>query len=109
VIDATGLISAVRANPVLDDLIERYSLPLNPKGQLEVTPQFELEALRNGTGRAFCAGIATLGGPYAPVDSFLGLQYAAFASAELLRDELEPSGPLRSCARWWRWVAGSAP
>jgi hypothetical protein len=109
IIDATGLISSVDSNPVLADLIQRYGLPLNEEGRLAVSPDFELEALRNGPGRAFAAGVATLGGPYAPVDSFLGLQYSAFAAARLLSGELAPEGPLRSLGRWWRWATGREP
>ena len=36
---------------------------------------FEVKGTRNTDGMIFASGSATLGGPYATVDSFLGLQY----------------------------------
>lgn len=109
VIDATGLVSSVRANPVYDDLLDTYHLPRNPQGRLEVDDAFELGAMRNGQGRVFAAGVATLGSGYAPVDSFLGLQYSALASLEALRDRVVPLRPLPSLRAWSRWVSSSAP
>jgi len=109
IVDATGLISSIHGNPVLADLVQRYSLPLNPQGRLDVTPDFELEALRNGNGRAFAVGVSTLGGPYAPVDSFLGLQYAAVRICESLRGPARVPSGLASARAWWRWVRGVAP
>ena len=106
VVDATGLVSQLDANPVLGDLVETHALPLNVQGRLEVAPDFEVRALRNGSGRFYAAGVATLGGPYAPVDSFLGLQWSAMASLDTLVPRLTPG---RSFAQWRRWVAGRAP
>jgi hypothetical protein len=54
----------------------------------------------------FASGSATLGGPYAGVDSFLGLQYAALH----ITDELarlgfcRRIGVARSLSQWWRWA-----
>ncbi len=109
VIDATGLVSSVRANPLLADLIDTYGLPRNPQGRLEVDETFELRALRNGDGRVFAAGVATLGSGYAPVDSFLGLQFSALASLEALSRRVPAMGPIRSFGAWTRWATGSAP
>ena len=109
VIDATGLVSSVRSNPVLADLLGTYDLPRNPQGRLEVTPEFELEPLRNEDGRVFVAGVATLGSIYAPVDSFLGLQYSALASLNALARRVRPLGPIQSFQAWTRWATGAAP
>jgi len=109
IIDATGLISSIHANPVLADLVETYALPLNIQGRLEVDSSFELSALRNGSGRAFVSGICTLGSHYAPVDSFLGLQYAAAASLDALGSRVPPLSMLTSMAAWWRWLRAEAP
>ena len=109
VIDATGLVSDVRANPVLGDLIETYQLALNPADRVSVDERFEVTGLRNGPGRVFLAGVATLGGPYAPVDSFLGLQHAALASLGALSPGVRALGPVRSVSAWWRWARGSRP
>ena len=108
IIDATGLISGSQADPVLSDLIETYEISLNVQGRLEVEPSFELSAMRNGQGRLFAAGVCTLGSHYAPVDSFLGLQYSASASVDAL-DNVPSLGSISSIAAWTRWVRGAAP
>ncbi|MFT5583404.1 MAG: pSer/pThr/pTyr-binding forkhead associated (FHA) protein [Cognaticolwellia sp.] len=108
IIDATGLISGSQADPVLADLIETYKLSLNVQGRLEVEPSFELSAMRNGQGRLFAAGVCTLGSHYAPVDSFLGLQYSASASIDALKS-VPPLGSASSIAAWTRWVRGGTP
>lgn len=109
VLDATGLVSDTRANPVLADLADTYELPLNPAGRLDVDVRFELTDLRNKAGRVFVAGVSALGGPYAPVDSFLGLQYAAAASLQALAPRVRSMGPLRSFNAWVRWARGARP
>ncbi|MFT4625618.1 MAG: pSer/pThr/pTyr-binding forkhead associated (FHA) protein [Myxococcota bacterium] len=109
VIDATGLVSSLHANPVLADLVETYALPLNAQGRLELTDDFELGELAHGAGRFFAAGVCALGGGYAPVDSFLGLQYAASRSIGELGSRVPPLTPPRSVAAWWRWMRGAAP
>jgi hypothetical protein len=109
IVDATGLISSIKANPVLSDLAETYALPLNAQGRLEVDEHFELSALRNGGGRAFVAGVCALGSHYAPVDSFLGLQYAAAASLDALRLQVPPLSMSRSASAWWRWIREVPP
>ena len=107
VIDATGLVSNIHANPVLDDLAETYGLPLNPQGRFEPDASFEMRELRHGDARLFVAGVCTLGASYAPVDSFLGLQYAAQRSIEKL--DVEPLTPRRSVDQWFRWLRGLEP
>ena len=52
----------------------------------------------------------TLGGYYAGVDSFLGLQYAALR----IHDNLVSAGfgrrigPGRSISQWWKWARNTA-
>lgn len=113
VIDCTGLHGELERNPLLCDLVETYAPPRNGLGNLDVSQAFEVEALRNGRGRIFAAGVMTLGGPFAPVDSFLGLQIAARSAVEALV-ELDAPGlralaPLRSLRQWSRWMRGVAP
>jgi hypothetical protein len=113
IIDATGLDPAPESNPLLQDLLQTYQLPKNHKGQLQVTNQFEIAGLRHQAGRVYASGIMTLGGPFAPVDSFTGLQYAALCSLEELiaagAPDLRPLHPLRSLIQWLRWARGVKP
>ena len=113
VIDATGLETNIDDNALLKDLVSQYDLPRNPKDRLRVNRHFELESLRNGNARAYASGISTLGGPYAPVDSFLGLQYAAQQSLADLTSERVPGlrrlSPWRSSVQWARWAMGVQP
>nr|WP_290227450.1 FHA domain-containing protein [Trichocoleus desertorum] len=113
VIDATGLEAKVKTNPLLDDLVTQYSLPLNPLGRLSVANDFELVEMRNGRGRLYAAGAMTLGGPYAAVDSFLGLQYAALCAvtdlAKMRAPSLQRLHPVRSLTQWFKWIFGQPP
>ena len=134
IIDATGLDANVKASPLLNDLVNHYSLPLNPLGRLSVSNDFELLEMRNtltppqntsptggvtpltrgvGKGRIYAAGAITLGGPYAAVDSFLGLQYAALCSVEVLAKNKAPGmhrlNILSSFLQWLKWVANQSP
>lgn len=109
IIDATGLVADVRANPVFADLIDTYDLPLNPRGGLDITSDFEIRALRHDGARAYVAGVASLGGPYAPVDSFLGLQYAAEASLAALAPRVPSLDAARSIGQWIKWSFGARP
>jgi pSer/pThr/pTyr-binding forkhead associated (FHA) protein len=113
VIDATGLDAKVKESPLLADLVDTYQLPLNPLGRLTVADDFEVPGLRATPGRFFAAGSMTLGGPFAPVDSFVGLQYAARLAVDALARAGAPGarrmGPLRSTAQWMKWVVGAAP
>ena len=113
VIDATGLVAGIDHNPLLKDLDETYHLPRNSKRRLDVSDDFELARLRNGTGQVFAAGSMLLGGPFAPVDSFLGLQYSAQQSIEaLVKHKATGLNRLtvgRSLRQWMRWVRQQAP
>jgi pSer/pThr/pTyr-binding forkhead associated (FHA) protein len=112
-IDATGLTNEIQYSPLLKDLVVHYKLDLNPTQRLSVSNNFEMNGMRNGTGRMYAAGAMTLGGPYAAVDSFLGLQYAAVVS---MRDLLEARAPnvrdlngVRSLFQWIRWAQNQSP
>jgi hypothetical protein len=113
IIDATGLDSDIESSPLLKDLAGHYDLPRNSQRRLPVNPNFELATLRNDTGRVYAAGISTLGGPYAPVDSFLGLQYAALRSVDDLTRQKAPKvrrlNGVRSLVQWLRWAIGVKP
>ncbi|WP_373537054.1 FHA domain-containing protein [Microcoleus sp.] len=118
IIDATGLDAKVKTSPLLNDLVVQYNLPLNNLGRLSVHKNFEVPELRNtspshGEGRVYAAGAITLGGAYAPVDSFLGLQYAALRSVESLAVDRVPGvGKLnvwRSFVQWLKWILNKSP
>jgi pSer/pThr/pTyr-binding forkhead associated (FHA) protein len=113
IIDATGLDAKVDTNPVLADLVAHYQLPLNSLGRLTVANDFELPEMQSGPGKLYAAGAATLGGPYAAVDSFLGLQYAALVSVDSLvkakAPRLRPIQGVRSLLQWCRWAIGATP
>ncbi|GAB4377762.1 MAG: hypothetical protein Kow00121_28130 [Elainellaceae cyanobacterium] len=105
VIDCTGLVSDPRENPLLRDLIDHHNLDLNPQMRLHVENDFEIKKMRNGKGRMYAAGVITLGGPYAPVDTFLGLQYAAHRSAEALAGARAPKlHYLEGVGSVWQWL-----
>lgn len=112
-IDATGLTNEIQFSPLLKDLVLRYKLDLNPTQRLSVTNNFEMNGMRNGTGRVYAAGAMTLGGPYAAVDSFLGLQYAALVALDDLRSAKAPGikslNGLRSLIQWLRWAQNREP
>jgi pSer/pThr/pTyr-binding forkhead associated (FHA) protein len=113
IIDATGLDADPEQTPLLKDLLHTYHLEKNGKNRLKVTDNFEVAGLRNKTGRVYASGVMTLGGPYAPVDSFIGLQYAAQQSLTDLvasgAPGVRPLPPLRSIRQWLRWARGVQP
>ncbi len=113
IIDCTGMEGALDDNPLLKDMADCYQLGRNPKGRLRVANDFEIEGMSNGPGRVYASGSATLGGPHAAADSFLGLQYAALRSVEALEalhaPWLQRLTPLRSFLQWTRWVRGVRP
>ncbi|MEM7126859.1 MAG: hypothetical protein AAF702_11065 [Chloroflexota bacterium] len=113
IIDCTGLASNFKESPLLCDLHTQYGLTRNPLGNLDVTTDFEVDALRNAKGRVFAAGAMTLGGPFGPVDSFLGLQYAAYRSVEALVKARAPGlrsfTMVRSLGQWLRWARKETP
>jgi hypothetical protein len=113
VIDCTGLIASPDRSPFLGDLIDHHQLQKNPLGRLQVTNDFEIPGMRHGSARMYASGATTLGGPHAAVDSFLGVQYAAYRSVESIRRGFprgirKLNGPY-SFSQWWRWARGVAP
>ncbi|AFY71031.1 Forkhead-associated protein [Thalassoporum mexicanum PCC 7367] len=113
IVDATGLDANVEASPLMADLVDRYHLPINPMQRLAVENDFEVAALRNGKGKVYVSGAATLGGPYAAVDSFLGLQYSAQRIVDGLVAAKAPNlkylNGFGSFAQWLKWVNNRSP
>jgi pSer/pThr/pTyr-binding forkhead associated (FHA) protein len=113
IVDATGLDAKVEASPLLDDLVRHYNLPLNHLGRFAVTNNFELAEMQNDKGKMYAAGAITLGGPYAAVDSFLGLQYACLVSVDSLAAARAPSvhrlNLFTSFGQWLKWVFNQSP
>ncbi len=114
IIDATGLDAKVEASPLLDDLVKHYNLPLNHLGRLVVGNNFELPQMRSGRdGQMYAAGAITLGGPYAAVDSFLGLQYSALCAVDSLAASralgLRRLNAISSLGQWLKWALNQSP
>ncbi len=113
IIDATAVDAPIMASPLLQDLVQQYNLPINQLGRLTVTPDFELAEMANNVGKIYASGSITLGNYYAPVDSFLGLQYAAFRTMQDLlsrnASELKPLVLAHSLTQWWKWINNRSP
>lgn len=113
IIDCTGLISNPKENPLLRDLITHYNLDINPQERLHVENDFEIKKMRNNQGKIYASGIITLGGPYAPVDTFLGLQYAAHRIVESLATIQAPKVKyitgIYSIFQWLKWATNQRP
>ncbi|ODG98746.1 hypothetical protein A4S05_07760 [Nostoc sp. KVJ20] len=113
IVDATGLDAKVDANPLLADLVKHYNLPVNHLGRLTVANNFELVEMRSDRGQMYAAGAITLGGPYAAVDSFLGLQYAALVAVDGLSAARAPGvqklNTISSFRQWLKWVLNQSP
>lgn len=121
IIDCTGLINDVNEDPLLNDFINHNQLEQNLVFQdskisnrgIKVSNDFEVTGMRNNDGRFYAAGSITFNGPYAPVDSFLGLQYCAQRSVEHLiscrAESIRLLSPLRSFRQWLKWVNNEKP
>lgn len=113
IIDCTGLEASLGASPLLTDLVQHHKLSTNPLGRLSVDKHFKVTGMSQPEGALFAAGAMTLGGPYAAVDSFLGLQYSAMAALQDLQlrrnAEITPLSPLHSIQQWFRWFLNIAP
>jgi pSer/pThr/pTyr-binding forkhead associated (FHA) protein len=113
IVDATGLDAKVEANPLLADLVKHYNLPLNYLGRLVVANNFEVVQMRSIKGQMYAAGAITLGGPYAAVDSFLGLQYAALVAVDGLAAARAPGvhrlNTVTSFQQWLKWMFNQSP
>ncbi|MBO3464239.1 hypothetical protein G4P69_37505, partial [Aetokthonos hydrillicola CCALA 1050] len=97
----------------LDDLVKHYNLPLNHLGRLVVADNFELVEMRNGKGQMYGAGAITHGNSFAPVDSFLGLQYSSLKSVDTLAAVRAPKvnslNALSSFRQWLKWIFNESP
>ena len=113
IIDGTGLDANLHVNPLMDDLVSHYQLPLNVADRLQVAEDFELVEMRNDRGKMYAAGVITLGGPNPAVDSFLGLQYSAQRSLDALVAAQAPGlkyvDGLRSVIQWCKWALNASP
>jgi len=113
IIDGTGLVADISTHSILKDLLDTYDLQRNPKGRLDVSSDFEVYGMENGKGKMYASGIITLGGPYAPVDSFLGLQFTGQRAADALAKNGAPGvkylNGLQSVKQWLRWARGERP
>jgi pSer/pThr/pTyr-binding forkhead associated (FHA) protein len=113
IVDATGLDAKVNASPLLEDFVKHYNLPLNNLGRLTVANNFELVEMRSDKGQMYAAGAITLGGPYAAVDSFLGLQYAALVAVDGLAAARAPGvqrlNVVNSFQQWLKWALNQSP
>jgi len=111
IIDATGLEASIEEHRVLKDLLSYGGADKNPKGRLNVDHDFLIRGTESGAGRLYASGSITLGGYYAGVDSFLGLQYASLRIADAMAAEgfCKKIGPLRSAAQWTRWARNKTP
>jgi hypothetical protein len=105
IIDCTGLEADLREHRVLADLLDHSGAGRNPMGRLDVERTFEVRGTRSGSGRMYASGAITLGGYYAGVDSFLGLQYAALTITDDLAAQgfCHRIGVGRSMSQWWKW------
>ena len=106
IIDATGLESDISEHRLLADLLSHAGAARNPLGRLDVERTFEVRGTRNDPGRLYASGSSTLGGYYAGVDSFLGLQYAAIQIADDLASIGfgKRIGVGRSTSQWLKWM-----
>ncbi|MBE9214288.1 FHA domain-containing protein [Plectonema cf. radiosum LEGE 06105] len=105
IVDSTGLEAKPQNNPLFADLISRYNLSLSPYGGLQAAKDFEMKEMRNIRGRMYVSGVLTLGGPYAAIDTFLGLQYAAQRAADALVATKAPGiGYVNGLGSLWQWI-----
>jgi hypothetical protein len=106
IVDATGLEADITEHRLLKDLFDMTGAVKSPYGRLDTELSFEVKGTRNGDGLLFASGSATLGGPYATVDSFLGLQYQALRiTQELAKYGFgQKLGLGRSTSQWLKWM-----
>lgn len=106
IVDATGLEADIREHRYMADLLDHSGAGRNPMGRLDVERTFEVRGTANPPGTMYAAGTMTLGGYFAGVDTFLGLQYSNLQIMDDLasRGFGQRMGPGRSFAQWWRWA-----
>lgn len=110
VFDATGLEPDSTQHPLIADLLAFSPVSTNRLGGLRTTPDWAIEGGASGDGLMFASGRTARGGPYGPVDSFVGLQQAALSIADTLAAAGfgERLGPLRSARGWLHWIGGKS-
>ncbi|MEZ5141056.1 MAG: hypothetical protein R2726_00840 [Acidimicrobiales bacterium] len=106
VIDCTGLEADIREHRYLADLLDHSGAGRNVLGRLDVERNFEVRGVRADPGRMYASGSITLGGYYAGVDSFLGLQYAGLQIVDDLAAQgfCPRIGVGRSLSNWFKWM-----
>ncbi len=106
IIDATGLEANIREHRLLADLLDHSGAGLNPLGRLDVERNFEVRGTASPPGTMYAMGSMTLGGYFAGVDTFLGLQYSSLRIADDLakRGFVQKLGVGRSMSQWWKWA-----
>jgi hypothetical protein len=106
VIDATGLEGDMSEHRLFADLLKFGGIGRNPLGRLDVERNFEVRGARSGEGRMYAAGSMTLGGYYAGVDTFLGLQYANLQVLDELAKQgfCKYLGVRRNFTQWLKWA-----
>ncbi|MCP3937085.1 MAG: hypothetical protein GY708_17150 [Actinomycetia bacterium] len=111
IVDATGLLAEMTQHRLLADLLTHCGAGQNSKGRLDVDPDFEVRGTRSGEGKMYASGAMTLGGHYAGVDSFLGLQYAALRITDQMSNDglCRALSPGRNASGWTRWALGRPP
>ena len=109
-IDATGMEVGLDGSPLITDVLAATEARRTALGKLAVTPCFEVEGARHDPGRIYASG-PLAGGAYGPVDSFLGLQYAALTIADDLAGlgACPRIGMRRSVRQWWRQLRDREP
>lgn len=111
VIDCTGFSTDVSTIPLYKKLLSEFSLDLTPAKTIVLNNFFEIEKVASNNATLFVTGAAASGNQYGPVDSFLGLQYAALKSIEKMQHmtipvSIKPLSPLSSFIAWIKWMKG---
>ncbi|MGH8910378.1 MAG: hypothetical protein ACRD0K_28755 [Egibacteraceae bacterium] len=111
IIDCTGLVGSPRDHRLLADLLDHGGAGTNALNRLDCGHVFEVRGAQSVPGKLYASGVATYGGYYGGVDSFLGLQYQAQRIYEDLAKQGfgKRIGPLRSTRQWIKWMRGKQP
>jgi hypothetical protein len=113
VLACTGLAKEATSHPLVADLLTVTDATTNTLGCLVVDEAFEVLGAESPPGRLFASGVLAAGNHLGPVDSFFGLQFAAFRIARRLAAAPQPRmrrlAGLASVVAWWRFVTGREP
>lgn len=111
IIDSTGLQGGVRDQRILTDLIDVVGVSQNPMGRMLTDRHFEMTEMQAAPGRCFITGAMSNGNYFGPVDSFYGLQWAAWRVVDRMAEDgfIGRIGSGRSVAQWIRRMRGVAP